>query len=112
MTLAAARHIAAEALPELRAVLALACHKAVLAYHAERAWASATFAGVRHTIALEFVGAEAIAYAEAFILHLPDHDFALAGKLCADAAIVHVLRELKPEPRWTVTLELLILENC
>ena len=106
------RHVAPEQLPELRAVLQLACNQASLLFHAETAWSSATFGGTRHTIALQFEGGDAVAYAEAFIRYLPRHRFALAGKLVADAAIVAVDRQLRPEPRWTVTLELLILEDC
>lgn len=108
----AVRHVSSEQLPELRAVLKLACNKGSLLFHAETPWSSATFCGTRHTISLLFEGGDAVAYAEAFIEHLPRHEFALAGKLCADAAIVSVDRELRPEPRWTVTLALLILEDC
>ena len=114
------RHIAAEQLPELRAVLGLTCHKAALLFHKELPWASATFTGTRHTIALEFRGVEAIGYAEDFISHFPVHEFSLPGKICADWAIVQVDRlcrrepvssvAVPPEPVWTVTVDMLVLE--
>lgn len=109
----AARHLPAEELPELRAVLELACGKAELLHHAERPWSSATFQGVRHTIALRFVGGEAVSFADAFIAALPCADFALAGKVVADAAIVWVDRTAGPcLPETTLAVELLVLEKC
>lgn len=107
----AVRHVSAEQLPELRAVLQLTCQKASLVYHAELPWHSATFEGARHTISLEFNGGEAITYAEAFIACLPEHEFTIPGKLCVDAAITHIQRELRPAPRWSVTLEMLMLDR-
>lgn len=102
-------------LPELAAVLQLTCNQAGLVFHAEQPWASLSFSGKRHTIGLDFKGAEAIAYGEAFIDCLPDYEFALAGKLVADAAIVFVDRRrgTKDDPvRTTVTIELLVLDDA
>lgn len=104
-------HRPSERLPELRALLALCCHKAELVFHEERAWSSATFTGTRHVVALEFRGGEAIAYAEALIDALPHHEFALAGKIVADAAIVSVLRQVAPTLETLMTIELLILDD-
>ena len=98
-------------LPELKAVLALTCGKAELVCHAEKAWSSVTFTGTRHTITLRFAGGEAIAYGEAFIECLPEQEFALAGKLVADAAIVFVERHAGNAPQTTVTIELLVLDD-
>lgn len=105
------RHVSSEQLPELRAVLRLACGKASLLFHRETLWNSVTFTGKRHTIALEFNGGDAVAYAEAFIGCLPHQELVIPGKLLADAAIVHVSRENAPAPRWTVTLQLLVLDD-
>ena len=99
------------ALPELAAVLELTCRQAELLCHSERPWSSATFSGVRHTISLRFVGGEAITYAEAFIEALPEHEFALADKLVADAQIVAVDRIVQSEPETTVTIQLLVLDD-
>lgn len=79
--------------------------------HNEVAWASATFAGTRHRVALLFEGAEAIAAGEAFIALLPEHEFALPGQLVADAAVVEADHRLAPEPRLKVVCELLLLEE-
>jgi len=98
-------------LPELRAVMALTCGKAALVFHAERDWRSATFSGTRHRIALRFAGEDAMAYAEAFIAHLPRHEFALAGKLVADAEIVSAERIFGEEPETTLTLQMLVLND-
>lgn len=94
----------------LNAVLELAGSGAELLRHAERPWASATFAGTRHTIALRFDG-EAIAAGEAFLAALPDHEFAIPGQLVADAAVTTVEHELVPAPELQVEIELLLLED-
>ncbi len=95
----------------LSAVLELADGKAELLRHAERPWASVTFSGTRHTIALSFAGVEAIAAGEAFIERLPDHEFAISRQLVADATVVSVDHETRPEPKLAVEVELLLLED-
>ena len=77
----------------------------------ERAWASATFNGTRHCFTLCFAGAEAVARGEQLIAALPEHEFALPGQLVADAAVVEADHVLLPEPRLTLTCELLLLED-
>ena len=96
----------------LSAVMELAGGKAELLRHAERPWASATFSGTRHTVALCFSGAGAIAAGEAFTEALPDHEFAITGQLVAAADIVSVEHDTLPEPKMTVEAELLLLEDC
>jgi hypothetical protein len=95
----------------LSAVLQLAGGKAELLRHAERPWASVTFSGSRHTIALSFAGQEAIATGELFIAALPDHEFNLPRQIVADASVVAVDHALSPEVRLTVEVELLLLED-
>ena len=111
--IAAARapHVRRPWLQLLAAVLQLAGGKAELLRHAERPWASATFSGSRHTIALAFHGSEAAASGEAFIAALPDHEFAVPRQIVADANVVAVEHELLPEARLTVEVELLLLED-
>ena len=86
-------------LPLLSALMELAQGKAELLHHTERAWASATFAGSRHTVLLTFAGPEAVIAAEALIEALPDHEFALPGQIVAEAAICSVEQTMLPEPR-------------
>ena len=95
----------------LSAILQLAGGKAELLRHAERAWASVTFSGSRHTIALSFAGDEAITMGEAFIVALPEHEFTLPRHIVADASVVAVDHALSPEMRMTVEMELLLLKN-
>lgn len=92
------------------AVLALAGPAATLARHTEKSWASITFAGTRHTLEIVYSG-DGIAAGERFIADLPDHEFALAGQLVADAVIVSADHTMVPEPRLSVTCELLLLEE-
>ncbi len=96
----------------LSAVTQLAHGKAELLRHSERPWASVTFAGTRHSITLAFTGAEAIAAGERFIAALPEHEFTIPRQLVADAAVVAVTHELLPEPKLTVDVELLLLEDA
>ncbi|HEY0958536.1 MAG TPA: hypothetical protein VGE05_04600 [Novosphingobium sp.] len=93
----------------LSAVMRLAAGRAELLRHAERSWASATFAGTHHMVALTFAGADAMAAAEAFIEALPDHEFAIPGQLVADAAIASIVQDAE---RLTVEAELLLLEDA
>ena len=95
----------------LSAVLELGEGKAELLRHAERAWASATFAGTRHTIRLVFNGHEAIAAGERLIDALPDHEFTIPHQLVAEAAISEVIHTALPEPRLEIEADVLLLEE-
>jgi hypothetical protein len=99
-------------LPLLNAVLALAGNGAELVSHGERPWASATFAGTRHSVALAFQGNDGAAAADAFIAALPDHEFTMRGKLVADATIILVEQVYLPTPSVTVEAELLVLDDA
>lgn len=92
-------------------VLMLGEGRAQLVRHGERPWASATFSGTRHTIALSFEGPEAIQAGERLIAALPDHEFDIVGQLVADACVVEVDHTLAPAPALTVEIEVLLLED-
>ena len=94
-----------------RALMDLCDHRGQVLTHTERAWASITFAGTRHRLALLFAGAEAVAAAERFIACLPDHEFAIPGQLVADAGIAEVDHRLMPAERMVVQCDLLLLEE-
>lgn len=95
----------------LSALLELAGGKAELLQHAERAWASATFSGTRHTVLLVFDGPEAVAAGEDFIAALPEHEFALPRQLVADAAVIAADHALLPRPRLEVEVQVLLLDD-
>lgn len=95
----------------LSALFDLGQGQAELLRHSERNWASATFAGTRHSVALAFNGAAAVEAGEALIAALPDHEFAIPGQLVADASVISVDQATLPEPRMVVELELLLLED-
>ena len=80
--------------------------------HGEKAWASITFEGARHTLEIEFAGGEAVAAGEAFIAELPEHEFAIPGQLVADATVTRAEYVLLPAPKLTVECELLLLKNA
>lgn len=93
------------------ALLALGDFRGQVIAHTEKSWASITFSGARHTLALLFAGDEAVEAGERFIAALPDHEFALPGQLVADAAITEAEHRLLPTPRLMVQCELLLLEE-
>ena len=93
------------------ALMALGNHQGEVVTHAEKAWASITFAGARHTVTLRFAGADATAAGEEFIDALPDHEFTLPGQLVADATITAADHRLIPAPELMVECELLLLED-
>jgi len=98
-------------LPLLSALLELARGQAALVQHSERAWASATFSGSRHTVRLAFTGEEAVEAGEQFIAALPEHEFAIPRQLVADAAVISADHVLLPEPLLEVEVQLLLLED-
>lgn len=93
------------------AIIALAEHQGQVLTHSEKSWASITFAGTRHSLSLLFAGADAVAAGERFVQNLPEHEFAIPGQLCADAAITEVEHRLHPTPRMVVQCDLLMLED-
>ena len=95
----------------LGALHTLADGQAMILRHDERAWASITFSGARHTVVLRFAGDAAVAAGERFIAALPDHEFAIPRRLVADAAIVAVRHALLPEPSLEVECEVLLLDE-
>lgn len=95
----------------LSALLRLGGGHAELVSHAERAWASATFSGARHTVRLAFAGTEAVAAGDALIDALPDHEFCLPHHLVADATVIAVEQHLLPAPRMEVDVELLLVDD-
>jgi hypothetical protein len=98
-------------MPLLSALLELAEGHGELVRHSERPWASITFSGSRHTVALIFAGAEAMAAGGRFIEALPEHEFEIPRHLVADAAVISVLQETLPQQRMSVEVELLLLED-
>lgn len=95
----------------LDSLIGLAGGHTELLSHAERPWASATFSGTRHTAALSFTGSEAVEAAEHFIALLPDHEFAIAGQLVADAAVIEARIDMLPVPSFVIEVELLLLDE-
>lgn len=95
-----------------RAVLELAGPSAELLRHSEKAWASVTFSGARHTLVLGFDGMQAMDAADLFIAALPEHEFIISGRLVADATIVSVDQRTLPSPRTLIEAELLVLDDA
>ena len=93
------------------ALLALGDFRGQAITHTEKSWASITFSGARHTLALLFAGEEAVEAGERLIAALPDHEFAIPGQLVADAAVTEAEHRLLPTPRLVVQCELLLLED-
>ena len=94
------------------ALLALGQHRGLILTHAEKPWASVTFAGARHTLALLFAGEDAVFAGEKFIAELPEHEFALRGQIVADATVTGVEHRMLPAPRLLVECELLLLVDA
>jgi len=94
-TIAPRRHRpAAEQRPRLdaassliRALLELAKGQAILIFHEGHDWQSATFTGMRHNMALEFIGNAAIERGRHVSAILADHEFDLHRHIVVDIAV-------------------------
>lgn len=95
----------------LAALDRLTTAQGTLVRHRQRPWASITFSGTRHELSYAFCGVEAVAAGEAFIAVVPDHEFAIPGQIVAAAEVGTVEHVLLPEPRLTVELDMLLLEE-
>lgn len=93
------------------AVLTLGAHRGQVLDHDETPWASVTYTGARHGFTLLFAGEEAVDAGEGFIAELPEHEFAIAGQLVADAEVLEVEHRVVPSPRLVVRCEVLMLED-
>lgn len=93
-------------------VLKLANGRATVMHHSERAWASITFSGARHSLRLLFEGADKVGAGEALIASLPDHEFTIPGQLVADATVISASHSLLPHPKLEVECELLLLADA
>lgn len=94
------------------ALLALADDHGKVVRHSEKAWASVTFAGARHKVALRFAGAGAVEAGETLIALLPEHEFAIPGQLVADATVTAADHRMLPHPELTVECEMLLIEEA
>lgn len=73
-------------------------------------WASVTFTGARHRLAVLLEGAGAAAAASRFIGELDEAEFRLNGHLLADIALVR--RQDKADGGILITLEALTVEEA
>ena len=76
---------------------------------ASRPWASITFAGERHQLALSLPGPGADAAADCFLDGLGERDFELRGHVLADIAAAAVERD--PDGQVRLVLEALTVED-
>lgn len=77
-----------------------------------RSWASATFTGTRHSLALHLEGDGAEEAANAFADGLEEREFALRGHILADIALLsRTCSEGPTGPRVRLSLEALTVEE-
>jgi hypothetical protein len=78
-----------------------------------RSWASATFTGARHMLALRLDGTGADAAADAFLAALDSREFNLRGHIVADIGLVSDERSTGPggAPRVRIRIEALTVEE-
>lgn len=91
------------------ALLVLSGGRGRITRQSEAGWASITFAGTRYSFDIVFEGEAAIELGEDFIADLPEHEFAIAGWLVADAEVTKVDHRAAP-PLLKITCELLLID--
>ena len=95
----------------LAALFALGGGHGALLRHDERKWASITFSGCNHSFSFRFEGEAGVAAGEAFVAALPEHEFAIPGRLVADATVIAAHHALLPAPLLEVECEVLLLDG-
>lgn len=93
------------------ALMRLAGGHGRLLWHKSKRWASASFEGTRDEVAIEYFGPEASAAGEQLVAGLDDAEFALPGRIVADAALGYHTRLNRPQKRTVAVLELLIVKD-
>lgn len=93
------------------AMMALAGGHGRLLWHKSKPWASASFAGSRDELGLEFMGVAAVDAGSAMLLQLRDAEFALPGRCVADVELRWNTRLYRPQERIVAVIELLIVED-
>ncbi len=94
----------------VNALRALALGHGEVIAHAQRAWASITFAGTRHKLTLAFDGEDAVVGGEQLVEQLPEAELKVRRHLVADAAIASAEHQAWP-PRLVLDVEILLLEE-
>ncbi len=73
-----------------------------------KAWASATFTGMRHTIEMDFTGPQDVAAGKALAAWLHEREFNLKGHIVAD---ISVTQETHVADTLTLEIEALTVED-
>lgn len=82
-----------------------------LVRHSETQWSSATFAGARHSFALRFEGADAVADAETLAIAVGDADITVRGALVAEITVTRFTQTLLPHPAADIEIAVLLLDD-
>ncbi|WP_164115424.1 hypothetical protein [Sphingorhabdus sp. Alg239-R122] len=73
-----------------------------------KAWASATFAGMRHSIEMYFAGTDAVTAGKALAIRLNEREFDLKGHIVAD---INAVQEAEQDGTFTLEIEALTVED-
>jgi hypothetical protein len=82
----------------IRALLELGRGQAQLLFHEGHDWQSATFEGMRHSLALEFTGEAAIARGRHIAAMLAEHEFDLNRHIVVDIAVSKSNEQRRSDP--------------
>jgi len=96
----------------IRALLELSDGSAQLVQHRGTNWASATFAGMRHVLELNFEGCDAVEKGDHIARIMTEHEFTIAGHIVADIAISEIFWRREGDTCLTMKIEALTVEDC
>ncbi|MEO1045812.1 MAG: hypothetical protein AAFX04_10265 [Pseudomonadota bacterium] len=92
-------------------LIAMTRGQAQLRFHEGYDWASATFTGMRHRLALTFTGTESVAAGHDLAERLESHEFALNRHVVIDIHVTHRVERHEGEPTLLLEIEALTLED-
>lgn len=95
----------------IRALIELSQSTAALQFHEGHDWASATFSGMRHRLALIFTGTEAISAGNILAEQLEAHEFTLKRHVVIDIHVAHRVERHEGEPTLLLEIEALTVED-
>ncbi|MEM1132624.1 MAG: hypothetical protein AAGH53_06795 [Pseudomonadota bacterium] len=95
----------------IRELIEMTDGAAQLRFHEGHDWASATFTGMRHRLALTFSGSDGVSIGHLLADRLEEHEFSLKRHVVIDIHVAHRVERHEGEPTLLLEIEALTVED-